>query len=101
MPRHNENVEKKNQPRTNNKAPQKNFVNTPKKGKPPVQARKRKSLNPESKYQHCVQYKIGPEAIARILSERKDDEKGIPAQEYLCNWVNSEMNLLGYCVEVV
>lgn len=100
MPRRNENVQQKPQ-RTNNKNPQKNFSNMPKKGKPPVQARKRKGLTPTSKYQNCVQYKIGPEAIAQILNSRKDEERNIPAQEFLCNWVNSEMHLLGYCTEVI
>lgn len=43
-----------------------------------------------------------PRGIAEnLLNSRKGKEKGIDPQKYLCDYVNEELNLIGYCVKVI
>lgn len=42
------------------------------------------------------------EEMARaILGSRKGNEKKIDNQKYLRRWVNRELNIMGYCTEVL
>ena len=48
-----------------------------------------------------IEYQMPKEMAADILTQRMGRDKNIDPQKYLCDIVNTEMNLLGYCVRVV
>ena len=55
------------------------------------------SENP--KYGYC-EYVMSPECATDILATRnKSEQKGDP-QQYLCNYVNEQYGLMGYCTVV-
>ena len=56
---------------------------------------------PEIEFPAYIEYQM-PTAMAQaILDERTDAEAKKDPQKYLCDYVNTQYNLLGYCVRVV
>lgn len=48
-----------------------------------------------------IEYNM-PRAIAEsILSDRKGKEKGSDPQKYLCDFVNEQYHMIGYCLKVI
>lgn len=48
-----------------------------------------------------ISYKMTQEMANQLLKSRKGKDKKIDNQKYLCHWVNTELNLMGYCIEVL
>lgn len=48
-----------------------------------------------------IEYHMGKEMAEDILDLRKGKEKGIDPQLWLCNYVNEELHLIGYCTKVI
>ena len=53
---------------------------------------------PKDNYRGLVEYKMGKEMAENILKDVKG--KGNP-QEILCDYVNTQCGLMGYCVRVL
>lgn len=51
--------------------------------------------NPKSGY---CEYVMSREAAEAILADRNKSEEKMDPQKYLCDYVNSQYNLLGYCI---
>lgn len=48
-----------------------------------------------------IEYNM-PKAIAdSLLKDRKGREKGSDPQQYLCNYVNEQYHMIGYCLKVI
>lgn len=45
-----------------------------------------------------IEYKMSPEMIADVLNDVK---KNVDPQKYLCDYVNDQYGLMGYCVRVI
>ncbi len=48
-----------------------------------------------------IEYQMGREMADDILALRKGKEKGIDPQKWLCDYINEQEHLIGYCVKVV
>lgn len=48
-----------------------------------------------------VEYKLPKEAILDILNNRNKADEKIDPQKYLCDYINEECGLLGYCIRVI
>lgn len=48
-----------------------------------------------------IEYQMGRAMMEDILDLRKGKEKGIDPQKWLCDYVNDQMGLIGYCIKVV
>lgn len=48
-----------------------------------------------------VQYKMTQEMAKSLLKGRKGNDRTMDNQKYLCRWVNTNLNLMGTCVEVL
>lgn len=48
-----------------------------------------------------IEYKMPKAAMLDLLNNRNKVEEKIDPQKYLCDYVNNECGLLGYCVRVI
>ena len=48
-----------------------------------------------------IEYQMGRAMAEDILDLRRGKEKGIDPQKWLCDYVNDQMGLIGYCIKVV
>lgn len=48
-----------------------------------------------------IEYQMGKDIAEDILSLRKGKEKGIDPQKWLCDYINEQEHLIGYCIKVV
>ena len=48
-----------------------------------------------------IEYQMGKEMAEDILALRKGKEKGIDPQKWLCDYINEQEHLIGYCIKVV
>lgn len=48
-----------------------------------------------------VEYRMPKASIIDLLNNRNKLEQKINPQKYLCDYVNSEYGLMGYCVRVI
>ncbi len=48
-----------------------------------------------------IEYKMPKASILDLLNNRNKAEEKIDPQQYLCDYVNNELGLLGYCVRVI
>ena len=48
-----------------------------------------------------IEYQMGKDMAADILALRKGKEKGIDPQKWLCDYINEQEGLIGYCIKVV
>lgn len=47
------------------------------------------------------EYIMSTEMAKGILKDRQDDDKRVPNQKFLCDYVNRECGLMGVCVKVI
>ena len=48
-----------------------------------------------------IEYAMPREIAESLLNNRKGKDKGIDPQKYLCDYVNEELHLIGYCIKVI
>lgn len=48
-----------------------------------------------------IEYQMNQATADDILALRKGKEKGIDPQKWLCDYINEQEGLIGYCVKVV
>ena len=48
-----------------------------------------------------IEYQMCHDVADSILALRKGKEKGIDPQKWLCDYINDQEGLIGYCVKVV
>ena len=48
-----------------------------------------------------IEYQMGRDMADNILDLRKGRDKGIDPQKWLCDYVNDQLGLIGYCIKVV
>lgn len=48
-----------------------------------------------------IEYQMGHAMAEDILDLRRGKEKGIDPQKWLCDYINDQMGLIGYCIKVV
>lgn len=48
-----------------------------------------------------IEYKMPKEIIIDLLNNRNKDEEKVDPELYLCNYVNEQLKLLGYCIRVI
>lgn len=58
-----------------------------------------KTVSPKP-YEGNIEYEMNKEMAKQILATRKGAEQNIPAQQFLCQVVNEEFGLKGYCTRV-
>ena len=59
------------------------------------------SLEEWGGHRGLIEYQMGKAMAEDILDLRKGKEKGIDPQKWLCDYVNDQMGLIGYCIKVV
>ena len=92
---------KKNYTKNNNK---KNFNNNKKKPNTHVANEQTvRYLYPKDPYvgKEYVEYRMPKASIIDLLNNRNKLEQKINPQKYLCDYVNNEYGLMGYCVRVI
>nr|DAT10019.1 MAG TPA: hypothetical protein [Caudoviricetes sp.] len=47
------------------------------------------------------EYIMSTEMAKGILKDRQGDDKRVPNQKFLCDYVNRECGLMGVCVKVI
>ena len=87
------NLEKKNQKR------KKSFV----KSLDFVKVENAKYWYPDNPYlgKRFIEYKMPKEIILDLLNNRNDLDKNVDFQKFLCDYVNNEYGLNGYCIRVI
>lgn len=48
-----------------------------------------------------IEYKMSPATIKDLLTNRNKLEEKVDPQKYLCDYVNEQCGLMGYCVRVI
>ena len=48
-----------------------------------------------------IEYKMPKEIILDLLNNRNDLDKNVDFQKFLCDYVNNEYGLNGYCIRVI
>lgn len=48
-----------------------------------------------------IEYQMGRDMAEDVLALRKGKDRGIDPQKWLCDFVNEQMSLIGYCIKVV
>lgn len=95
---------KKNYTKNNNK---KNFNNKKKVYKKPnthfASEQTARYFYPKDSYigKEYVEYRMPKASIIDLLNNRTKLEQKINPQKYLCDYVNNEYGLMGYCVRVI
>ena len=92
---------KKNYTKNNNK---KNFNNNKKKVNTHFASEQTaRYFYPKDSYagKEYVEYRMPKASIIDLLNNRNKLEQKINPQKYLCDYVNNECGLMGYCVRVI
>lgn len=48
-----------------------------------------------------IEYKMPKEIVLDLLNNRNDLDKNVDFQKFLCDYVNNEYGLNGYCIRVI
>lgn len=48
-----------------------------------------------------IEYQMPKDIAEDLLNSRRGKEKGIDPQKWLCDYVNTELHFIGYCIKVI